>query len=512
MLNYPEKGNRSDEGSLVLIIISVMLGVFLAGMDAIVVGTAMPTVVSELGGLNLYSWVFAAYMVASAVAMPLFGSLTDVFGKKRNFYASIGIFLLGSALSGMSTSMTELVLFRALQGIGAGGLAAVPFALIGSVFPVHRRGRAYGLISAVWAFASIIGPLVGSIIVLHLSWRWVFYINIPVGIAAVVLLTVSYHETPASRRASIDWPGAAAMTAAIVSLLLFFLRVGEGEPVLSQGTSWLLAIFLGCSALFVVVELRTAKPLISLSFFKQRTFTLANLLAFSAEFSIFGVVAYVPMFVQNVQGGSAADAGLVIAPLSIGWSGASIVSGHLLHRTGEKSPIKYGILFMFLGFAGSYFVRYDSPVWYIVASMLMVGIGMGSQTPSLLIIVQNSLSKSSIGVATATHMLTRTIGGAIGVSLMGAVLSRSLMAKFDFLSARGMMHSFPAEVQKHLGSPQQLLSEPVKNLLTSEQLTLVLRTFTVAIHDMFVVGLLAMTVSWLLSFLLPRRSRSMPAE
>ena len=497
----PETTNKD---SLARIIISIMLGVFLAGIDATVVGTAMPTVVADLGGLSLYSWVFSAYMLTTAVSMPVFGKLSDLFGKKKIFYVAVGFFLLGSALSGLSENMVQLVIFRGLQGVGAGGLAAVPFALIGSVFPVHRRGRAYGLISAVWAISSIIGPMLGSLIVLQLSWRWVFYINIPIGITAAVLLSSSYRESVTPRRAPIDWLGAFSLTLTITSLLLVFLQLGEGLAILTLEVAGLSVFFLIWLIVFVLREQRARDPLISVNFFRVRAFSTGNVLGFLAGFCFFGVLAYVPLFVQNIQGGSAADVGLVITPLAIGWSGASIIVGNRLHRTGEKKIVRYGILAMLLGFGMAFFLQYDAPVWYVIACMLVIGVGMGMQTPALLLIVQNSLSASVIGVATSTHMLIRTMGGAVGVSLMGAVLTGSMLSKFAVLSTRRTLETFPAEVQRNFGDPHQLLSESVRSLMNVEQSILILRTFTAALHEMFVVGIVAMAASWILSSSLQR--------
>ncbi len=496
------------EQNLTLIVIAVMLGVFLAGIDAMVVGTAMPTVVGELGGLHLYSWVFSAYMLTTAVFMPLFGKLSDLFGRKSMFYAAIGFFLLGSITSGLSQTMLQLVLFRVIQGIGSGGMAAVPFSIIGSVFPPEKRGRAFGFIAAVWGISSIVGPALGSFIVTHLSWRWVFYVNIPFGVASIILITLFYHQERNQSSVSVDVLGAFSLGSAITALLLAFFEIGKGSSIFSSYVFLMLILFVLIMALFLSVERRAKDPILPLQFFKKRVFSVCNLCGFLGGFAIFGSIAYMPLFIQSVQGGSPMKVALVLTPMSLGWSLAAILGGQLFHKFGEKRIVLIGMLSMATGFFLAFFIRYDSSVEYLILCVTIIGMAMGIQTPALLTAVQNSLHKSVLGVATSSQMLARTLGGTIGASLMGATLTHSMQSEFTDLLQSGVLTKLPETVQSHLNEPHELLSAQVRAVLSPDLLNIILSAFTHALHNVFIIGFVVAFIGVLLSLLLPKAAVS----
>ncbi|MEK6570425.1 MAG: MDR family MFS transporter, partial [Bacteroidota bacterium] len=413
-----------------LIVIGVMLGVFLAGLDATVVGTAMPTVVSDLGGLHLYSWVFSSYMLTTAVFMPLFGKLSDLWGRKRVFYAAVGFFLVGSMLSGTAQNMLQLVLYRVIQGVGSGGMAAVPFAIIGSIFPPGKRGRAFGFIAAVWGISSIIGPALGSFIVMHISWRWVFYVNIPFGTASIILISLAYHESVQRGSVSVDVKGALSLGIAITAILLAFFTIGKGEEVTSLFVLLLSGISLAMVYVFIRSEKTAKDPLLPLEFFRIKDFRAANVCGFIGGFAIFGGVAFVPLFIQSVQGGSPMKVAMVVTPMSLGWALSSIVTGQVLHLTGPRRIVLGGMGVMASGFLLASFVQLGSPLYYMILSTTLIGMGMGVQTPALLTTAQNSLHSGVLGVATSSQMLSRMLGGAIGASIMGAALTHSMQDEF----------------------------------------------------------------------------------
>jgi EmrB/QacA subfamily drug resistance transporter len=481
-----------------------MLGVFLAGIDATVVGTAMPTVVGDLGGLDLYSWVFASYMLSTAVFMPLFGKLSDLWGRKRLFQIAILVFLLGSMLSGTSQNMSQLVLYRVVQGIGSGGMAAVPFALLGSVFPPEKRGRAFGFVAAVWGISSILGPAVGSSIVMHLSWRWVFYVNIPFGLASMVLIGYAYHELIEPRKGSVDVRGAASFGLAIVAVLVAFFNVGRGEEPTATTSVALVGVFLLMLYLFYRTEKSSVEPMLPLHFFKIRAFSTSITCGFLGGFAIFGGLAFVPLFVQSVQGGSAVKAAMVITPMSLGWSLASITSGQVLHRVGARQMVMMGMVSMAVGFLLASLVRLDTPLYYMILSTALIGIGMGVQTPALLTTAQNSLPSGVLGVATSSQMLSRLVGGAIGVSVMGAALTHSMQERF-VNSASGLFAELPESIRAHLHEPHLLLTESMRANIDQQHLHYILSVFTHALHNVFITGLAVAILGVMAGFFLPGR-------
>jgi EmrB/QacA subfamily drug resistance transporter len=488
-----------------LIVAGVMLGVFLSGIDALVVGTAMPTVVQDLGGIHLYSWVFSSYMVMTAVFMPLFGKLSDLWGRKKLFHAAILVFLVGSALSGTSQNMLQLVLYRVIQGIGSGGMAAIPFAIIGSVFPPTKRGRAFGLIAAVWGIASILGPALGSFIVTHFSWRWVFYVNIPFGAASIIMITLAYHEAVQHGSAAVDVKGASTLGFAIVTLLIAFFMVGKGEKITSPGVLLTSGLFLIMTYAFLRSE-RTAKdPLLPLEFFRIRAFSAANICGFIGGFAIFGCVAFVPLFIQSVQGGSPMKAAMVVTPMSFGWALASVVTGQVLHLTGPRRIVLLGMTCMGAGFLLASLVQSDSPLYHMILSTTLIGVGMGVQTPALLTTAQNALHSGVLGVATSSQMLSRILGGAMGTSMMGAALTHSMQEEF-LRSASGQLAGLPDAVRLHLNEPHELLTESMRSNLDPDHLNYILGVFTHAVHNVFITGLIVAGAGLIAGFFLPKNS------
>ncbi len=488
-----------------LIVAGVMLGVFLSGIDALVVGTAMPTVVQDLGGINLYSWVFSSYMVMTAVFMPLFGKLSDLWGRKKLFHAAIIVFLLGSALSGTSQNMFQLVLYRAIQGIGSGGMAAIPFAIIGSVFPPNKRGRAFGLVAAVWGIASIVGPALGSFIVTHFSWRWVFYLNIPFGIASIAMITLAYREAVQHGSAVVDVKGAIALGTAIIALLVAFFMVGRGEEITSPSVFLPSALFVITTYFFVRAERVAKDPMLPLEFFRIRAFSAANVCGFIGGFAIFGGVAFVPLFIQSVQGGSPMKAAIVITPMSVGWALASVITGQVLHLTGPRRIVLSGMTCMGAGFLLASFVQSDSPLYHMILSTTLIGVGMGVQTPALLTTAQNALHSGVLGVATSSQMLSRILGGAMGTSMMGAALTHSMQDEF-LHSSSALLASLPEAVRSHLSEPHELLTESMRANLDPQHLNYILNVFTHSLHNVFITGLVVSAAGLLAGALLPKNS------
>jgi EmrB/QacA subfamily drug resistance transporter len=481
------------------IILGGILASFIAALDTTILATVMPTIVTELGGLDLYGWVFSVYMILTAVSMLLWGKLSDIYGKRLLFFAAVGIFLLGSVLCGFATTMVQLIVFRGIQGIGAGGLASIPFALISTVFPPSERGKALGAIASAWGVSAVIGPLLGSAIVVSIGWPWVFYLNLPVGIAAILIIAASYREEPARGRETIDYPGAVLLTLTIISLLLALLRMGRVRTVTDEGALLLLGAWVLFTILFFMRERSAPHPIIELGFFRQRGFWVGNMLGFMGSLAMYGVIAYAPLFAQTILGGTAVQAGLMITPMSLGWSAASLTAGRVAHRWGEPRLVRIGLVFMSLGLFAAYASGPGVGIWYLMMCVTLIGIGMGCQTPSLMLTVQQSVEHRNIGVATSSQMLSRTIGGAVGVSLLGAALNGVMGAIVgNALLASG-----------GVADPQKLLEPAVRATLAPADRDLVVRAFGDGMRVVFLLALGVAVASFILSFLLPKvRGRS----
>lgn len=402
---------------------------FLAALEATAVGTAMPTVVGELGGVSRYSWVFSVYLLTSTTTVPLYGKLADLYGRMRVYVVSAAIFLLGSALSGASRTLDELILFRAIQGLGAGGVMPIAVTLIGDIFTLEERGRMQGLFASVWGISSLLGPALGGLITDFLSWRWVFYINVPFGIASVVLLILFLKEERRQIKHRLDLLGTLTLTAAITLMIVGLL---EGSDSWGWSDPRTLGCFAGSAAMLVVFfwqERRTEEPMLPLDLFRERIIAVGSAGAAVVGGLLFAVSTYVPMYAQGVLGGTAVAAGLALAPVSIGWPIASTISGRLLLRIGYRPLVMTGGVAAVVGSLLLVLVRPDSARVELMLAMLVVGLGLGAMATPFLVAIQNSVPWSRRGVATSSQQFFRTIAGTIAVAVLGAVLNATLAAR-----------------------------------------------------------------------------------
>ena len=429
--------------------LGVLLGIFLAAVDGTIVSTAMPTVVASLGGLEYYAWAFAAYMLFAAVSMPVYGRLADIYGRRRLFYVGVGFFVVGSVLAGLATSMLQLVAFRALQGIGAGAMFSIPYTVLGVIYPPEQRGRAIGLGSSIWGIASVLGPVLGFAIVEALSWRWVFFLAVPVGVASVVLVSVSLPESTGSADPDVDVLGAATLVVAVGTFLVGLQLLETAAPA----APWLVAVGLVGLVAFVLVERRASQPLLPLSLFADRTFVATNGAAFCSAFVLFAALTYVPLFVQSVQGGAAAAA-IAVFPLSIGWSGASVLSGRVVHRVGERRLAVGGTATLVVSFAvaaASWSV--GTSIAAVVANVFVMGVGMGALTPPLLTAIQNHLGTERMGLATSSQQFFRNLGGTVGVALLGFVMNVTLRERLATIPGVGSIGDLQRSLLTGGGAP-----------------------------------------------------------
>ena len=407
--------------------LGVLGGSFLAAIEATIVATAMPTVVGQLGGLAHFSWVFSGYLLTSTVTMPLWGKLSDLYGRRRFYMAAVGLFLLGSALSGAAQSMWQLILFRAIQGVGAGGLLPLGMTILGDLYTLKERARTQGLFSGVWGIASIVGPLVGGYVTEALSWRWVFYLNLPFGAVAATLVGIALREPGATARPRIDVRGALVMMAGVAALMLALGQTGErGGALAAWHVAGLYALAAALVAWFLRIERRSAEPIVPLDLFADRLVFAVTLSGFLVGVAMFGAISFVPLFVQTALGGTATEAGHALSPLLLGWVTMSIVTGRVLPRVGYRPMILGGLTLVTLGFLGLLRVGHTSSPTSLYVDLGLMGLGMGMTMLSLLLALQNAVPRQRLGVATSVGQFTRSIGGAVGVSTMGAIVAASL--------------------------------------------------------------------------------------
>lgn len=414
-----------------LAVIGVMLSLFLAALDQTIVGTALPRIIQELNGLDLYAWVATSYLLASVVALPVFGRLAELMAGKWVLLIASVIFLAGSALAGAAPSMEALVAFRGVQGFGGGGLFATAITTIGLLYPPRERGRIQGVFGAVFGLSSIAGPWLGGLLTDHLSWRWVFYVNMPVGAVALYFLIRHMPRLEPERRSSFDLPGALTLALWTVPLILACSWGGSTYPWSSARILGLFALAAVGLALFIAVERRSAQPLFDLSLFRNETFRWANLALLFFGGTFLGGIVFLPLYLVQVKGFSATNSGLSLTPLTLGVVAGSMLAGQLAVRAGRYKPLlllsSLGALIIFGVFYATLSVT--TPLWQVVALMVLLGVAFGPSMPLYTMAVQNAVTRERMGTASSATQFFRQVGSTVAVALMGTVLSGTIQAE-----------------------------------------------------------------------------------
>jgi EmrB/QacA subfamily drug resistance transporter len=418
----------------------LMLGMLLAALDQTIVSTALPTIVGDLGGLNHLSWVVTSYLLTSTISMPLYGKLGDLYGRKRLFQFAIVVFLVGSALCGLSQDMAELILFRGLQGLGAGGLMVGALAIIGDLVPPRERGRYQGYIGSVFAVSSVAGPLLGGFFVDNLSWRWVFYVNLPIGVVALVVVAAVLH-TPVHRVSHrIDVLGTVLLAAGVGPLTLALTWGGTEYP---WGSGEVVGLFVAGAimlVLFVLQEARAREPIIPLRLFRNRIFDAASSAGFIVGLAMFGAIVYLPLYLQIVHGVSATSSGLRLLPLMLGILTTSVISGRVISRIGRYKPFPVaGTIVMTIGMFLLSRLTISSGELELGLYALVLGLGLGLVMQVLVLAVQNAVDFRDLGVATSSATFFRSIGGVFGVAIFGTIFANRLDYWLPRLMPRGAL-------------------------------------------------------------------------
>ena len=475
---------------------AILLTVFLSSLDQTVVGTALPRIVTDLSGASLYSWVVTSYLLASTITVPVYGKFSDVFGRKPLLLIGVGLFLGGSWLSGLSQNMSELVAFRAVQGLGAGAIFPLVMAIIGDIFTPRERGRYQGLFGAVFGLSFIVGPFIGGWITDNISWHWVFYVNVPVGVAAVAVL-IAVLPAPPSRQASLrdlDYLGIALFTAGVVPLMLGLTNKGELNSS-GQLYAWtdpnvggLMLLGLAVLVVFALVESRAKEPIIPLDLFRARDYSVSMAAVFLFGVAMFTAVIFMPRFYQTVRGISATASGYYIWPILVGLMGGSIGSGQLISRFGRYKWLMVGGAVLLL--AGAFLLTHlttGTPDWNLWLWMLLLGLGIGPGMAGFTVVVQNLVPLSRLGVATSTLTFLRQIGASVGLAIAGTVFSSSFAGRLpNALAAQGVPPDLVAQLVKlnnvlqGVGGAQTVLG----HLLPAQLQPLVPKIGT-GVHDAF---------------------------
>jgi EmrB/QacA subfamily drug resistance transporter len=457
------------------IVAGLMMAVSLAALDTTIVGTVMPTIAGELGGLSLFSWVFSVYLLTSTVTVPIYGKLADLYGRKPVILFGVTLFLAGSVLCGAAQSMEMLVVFRAVQGLGAGAVLPIAITIIGDIFSVEERARIQGFFSGVWGVTGLAGPAVGGLITDNIGWPWAFFVNVPFGIASLLLLLTNYSEKLEKRPHTLDYWGAALLSGAIVSLLMGLLHGSEAYGWASAETASLFVTAAVLLALFVWLESRAAEPVIPLSLFQNKVILVSSMAVFVAGGLMFGVTSYVPLFAQGVFGATATEAGLVLAPMSLTWVLSATISGRLIIKAGYYPAAMIGGVSLFVGSLILLGLTADTSIIVGIVAGAVIGVGMGFTTNATIIAVQNAVTWNQRGVATASTMFFRTIGGAISVAVMGALLNNRLSERLETTAgAEGIQ-------------AETLLDRQERNALDPSVLEAVSNALSASLHEMFFV-------------------------
>jgi EmrB/QacA subfamily drug resistance transporter len=487
-----QKSSLSHQQILV-VFSGLVLGMLLAALDSTIVSTALPTIVGELGGLARLSWVVTTYLLAQTVVTPLYGKLGDMYGRKGVLQSAIVLFLVGSVLCGLSQNMTQLIVFRAIQGLGGGGLTVTTQAVVGDIVPPRDRGRYQGIFGAVYGLASIAGPLLGGYFTTHLSWRWIFYINLPLGIVALVVIASTLPSSTERRHPSVDYLGTALLAVALSALVLVSDVSGTLRPLTSPMMLFLMAIAIVSLIAFIFVERLATEPVVPLRLFENRTFAVTSAVGLIVGFALFGSVTYLPLFLQVVKGASPTASGLEMLPMMAGMLVTSILSGQLISRTGRYKifPI-IGTLVMAVGLYLMSRMTAQTTTQTASMIMLLLGLGLGMVMQVLVIAVQNDVEYRDLGVATSGATLFRLVGGSLGTAVLGAVFSFSL--------AHALARVLPGSARV---SGHGALNPETLRQLSPALRDIYIHAFTVALGTIFMAAAGVALLGFLLMFFMP---------
>lgn len=470
----------------------------MAAVEGTIVATAMPDIVGDLGGFSLYSWVFSAFLLMQAVTTLIYGKLSDLFGRKPIYIFGVVIFLVGSILCGFSTSMLMLIVFRLMQGIGAGAVQPMALTIVGDMYTLEERAKIQGLLSSVWGISAVIGPLAGGLIVHYANWSYIFWINVPLGIIGIIGVTLFLHEGIEKQDRCVDYPGAGLFFISISSLMIVLIQGGAGWSWISLPTLSLFALFIVAFIVFLFREKKAAAPMMPLDIWKNRLIAFANVATLTSGMIMMGLNSFLPTYVQGVMGYSAIVAGFTLTAMSIGWPIASTTAGFLILRIGPRTASVFGGISLLVG--SVFFILLDpakGPVWAGTGSFF-VGIGMGLTSTTFIVSIQNSVDWKKRGVATASNMFMRMLGSSLGAALLGGILNTRLKA---FLTEKGSKLAHSVSID----STNILLNDSQRGQYSHQTIKILQHGLTVALHTVYWAVFAFAIITLILTIFLPKQ-------
>ncbi|WP_123042755.1 MDR family MFS transporter [Cohnella candidum] len=502
------KATQSKGG---MVVAGLLLAILTASMDNTIVSTAMGTIVGELGGLDKFVWVTSAYMVAEMAGMPIFGKLSDMYGRKRFFVFGMILFMLGSILCGTAGSIVELSIYRAIQGIGGGALVPIAFTIMFDALPPEQRGKLMGMFGAVFGMSSIFGPLLGAYLTDHLQWQWIFYINLPLGLISLLLVASSYKESPQHAKQRIDWAGAITLVGAVVCLM-FGLELGgkfyawDSLPIIG-----LFAGFAVLAVLFLIAESRAAEPIIAFRMFRSRLYASSNVIALLSGAGFIAASVYIPIYIQGVLGGTATNSGLVLLPMMLGTVVTATGGGIVMNRMSYRSIMISTLVLLVAGLALLSTLTADSSRLIVTLYMVLVGLGIGASFSVLTNAAIHTLSVRERGAGTATLNFLRSLGMTLGITIFGIVQSHSLTRKLtESFSGGDSAAALPPDLD--LSDPHALLAQSTRAHIPAHALDTITSGLSSSIAQIFAWGLIPAALALVAAFAMSREKMDPQAE
>lgn len=483
-----------------LVLATIMMAMFTGSIEATIVATAMPSIVGDLGGFSLFTWVFSGFLLTQAVTVPLYGKLADLFGRKPVFIFGVVVFLIGSILCGFAQTMQALILFRLIQGVGAGAILPIATTIVGDIYSVEERARIQGYIASVWGISSIIGPALGAVFVQYFHWAWVFWVNIPLGLASIAGIWVFLQENVETKQHDIDFAGAALLLMGVSALMLVSIQGGSTWPWQSKPVFFLLGLVIISLILFIIQEKRAAEPVMPMAIWNNRLIALANVCAFTTGAVMIGVATFLPTYVQGVMGMTPSVAGFTLAAMSIGWPLASTVAGRIMMRFGYRIIALTGGVALVAG--SLFFVTLQpekGPLWAAVGTFL-VGVGMGLTATTFIVSIQSSVDWKMRGAATASHLFMRILGNTVGAAVLGGVLN-------NYLSRFLQSYTGSAKIPLDLDVVNLLLDPRKQGSLPDTVLTFLRQGLAESLYRVYWAAMALALLSVLLMYYLPKKEK-----
>ncbi|GGO12526.1 MFS transporter [Microbispora rosea subsp. aerata] len=491
-------GLRSERGP---VLASIMLCTGLVALDSTIIATAVPSVVGDLGGFSQFPWLFSIYLLTQAVTVPIYGKLADVFGRKPVMFFGIAVFLLGSVLCGVAWSMPALIAFRALQGIGAGAVQPISITMIGDLYSVEERARVQGYVASVWGVSAVVGPTIGGLFSEYVSWRWIFFVNLPLGAVAAWMLARRFKEQVKRGSHRIDYPGAVLLTLGSSLLILGLLEGGVAWAWASAPSLLIFAAGLLLIVAFLLVERRATEPVLPLWVFRRRTLTGGNLASFGIGALTIGLTSYVPTYAQGVLGAGPLVAGFALAALTVGWPLASTFSGRFYMRIGFRDTALIGVVVVVAGTALCALLGQDAMIWQVAAVCFVVGIGLGLSASPTMVAVQSVVGWERRGVVTATNMFCRSIGSTAGAAALGAISNSTLSDRFSHPTA-----AVAGKLPGSLDATSLVLTAQSREEAHSAVASFIRSALYDAVHHIFIALVVVAVLIVAALLLMPRRT------